>query len=88
MRTQPTGPRCCVCGRLRPDECWAFGLTAVLDGRTVAWLCDECEALDGKGWAFVDAIHQFYPGAEIVSTTAYADSIVRAPLVAPTYVEG
>ncbi len=85
-RSPVTTVRCCTCGRLRPDPRWAFGLDAVDSAELVAWLCDECEVLDGKGWAFLDAIRQLYPSAEILTTTVYADVIMRATLVAPSYV--
>ena len=82
-----TGPlrlnRCMLCGRRRPGEEWALGLEALLGEDRVAWLCDDCEALPGRAWEFLDAVRSLYPEATIVSTTAPGGTPVRAPLVAP-----
>ena len=75
--------RCMTCGRPRPDERWALGLDALLEEDRVGWLCEGCEARPGRGWAFVDAVRGLYPAAVLLSTTAYAGRLVRAPLVVP-----
>ncbi len=76
--------RCMFCNRPRTGETWALGLEALLDEDRVAWLCPECEALPGRGWEFVDVVRALYPAATVVSCTAYADRLVRSPLVLPT----
>ena len=73
--------RCMLCGRQRPGDTWALGLEALLGEDRVAWLCEDCEALPGRAWAFVDAVRGLYPEAVIASTTAPAGIVVWAPLV-------
>ena len=75
--------RCMTCGRPRPDERWALGLEALLEEDRVGWLCADCEARPGRAWACVDAVRGLYPVALLLSTTAYAGRLVRAPLVLP-----
>jgi hypothetical protein len=82
-----TGPlhvkRCMFCNRIRTGEHWALGLDALLEEDRVGWLCDECEARPGRGWEFVDVVRALYPAAVVVSCTAYAERLVRSPLVLP-----
>ena len=75
--------RCMTCGRPRPDERWALGLDALLAEDRIGWLCEDCEARPGRAWAFIDAVRGLYPAAVLLSTTAYADRLVQAPLVVP-----
>ena len=83
-----TGPlrlnRCAICNQPRPDDHWAPGLDAMVAGDQVAWLCDDCEATPGHAWAFVDAVRGLYPEAELLTTAACADVLVRAPLILPS----
>ena len=76
--------RCMFCNRRRTGETWALGLEALLDEDRVAWLCDACAAQPGRAWEFVDVVRALYPAATVVSCTAYADRLVRSPLVLPT----
>ena len=82
-----TGPirlkRCMFCNRPRTGETWALGLEALLEEDRVGWLCHECEAQPGRGWEFIDVVRALYPAATVVSCTAYADRLVRSPLVLP-----
>ena len=82
-----TGPirlkRCMFCNRPRTGEGWALGLDALLEEDRVGWLCHECEGLPGRAWEFVDVVRALYPAATVVSCTAYADRLVRSPLVLP-----
>jgi hypothetical protein len=55
----------------------------VLPGEGLAWLCAECAARPGQAWAFVEAVRALAPEAELLTTAAYADRLVRAPLVVP-----
>ena len=73
--------RCMFCNRLRTGETWALGLEALLDEDRVGWLCDECEGRPGRAWEFIDVVRALYPGATVVSCTAYPDRLVRSPLV-------
>ena len=75
--------RCMSCNRPRPPARWAPGLDAVLPGEAVACLCEDCEALPGQAWVFVDAVRGLAPEAVLLTTTAYADRFVQAPLVVP-----
>jgi len=76
-------PPCIACHRPRPHARWVPGLDALLPGDRLAWLCEDCEALPGQAWAFVDAVRGLAPAAVLLTTTAYADHIVQAPLVVP-----
>ena len=86
-----TGPlrvhRCAICNRPRRGDTWALGLEALLGEDRVAWLCQDCEALPGRAWAFIDAVRGLYPEAVIASTTAPAGVVTWAPLVLATEVE-
>jgi hypothetical protein len=82
-----TGPlhmkRCMFCNRPRTGETWALGLEALLEEDRVGWLCHTCEARPGRGREFVDVVRALYPAAVVVSCTAYAERLVRSPLVLP-----
>ena len=75
--------QCVTCHRPRPHARWAPGLDAVLPGEAVAWLCEDCEARPGQAWAFVEAVRGLAPTAVLLTTAAYADYLVQAPLVVP-----
>ena len=76
-------PWCMGCNRPCAHERWAPGLLAVRAEERVGWLCEDCEALPGRAWAFVDAVRALEPAAEFLITTVSAGRLVRAPLVVP-----
>ena len=76
-------PRCMGCNRPCAHERWAPGLVALRDEDRVGWLCEDCAALPGRAWAFVDAVRTLEPAAEFLITAVYAGRLVRAPLVVP-----
>jgi hypothetical protein len=75
--------RCMSCNRPRPPARRAPGLDAVVPGAWAAWLCEDCEARPGRAWAFVDVVRTLDPAAVLLTTSAYADRVVQAPLVVP-----